>query len=409
MNGTSTRLGALLLLLSGNMLIDALEVSTLAVALPAIGADFGLSPSATSWFMTGFAAGFGGSILLGNWLTDRYGRRQVYLYALLGFAVASVLAAVAQDPYLLAATRVVKGVCVAFTAPTGVAIIARTFPEGATRNRALAVYSLFGASGFSVGLLLSGALTEVSWRWTLFVSGPAALLLYLAGLRIIPRDRPTPAAASGRGDDPGAIAVLTRPGLLRSAGGAAALNGGLWGILLLATYEFQTGLGWSPLVTGLALLPTSVPLAVSAVHMGRVVGRVGAARLILAGSLAAFAGFFWYAVAGPEHGYLIGVLPAVSGIGVGMMLSFSALHVQAVSGVTPGRQALATGLYQTSVQIGGGLVLALVAAAALAGRSLATAVVVAVSAAGLLIAVSGSVTGQRDRERRASWTQSRSM
>lgn len=337
MNGTSTRLGALLLLLSGNMLIDALEVSTLAVALPAIGADFGLSPSATSWFMTGFAAGFGGSILLGNWLTDRYGRRQVYLYALLGFAVASVLAAVAQDPYLLAATRVVKGVCVAFTAPTGVAIIARTFPEGATRNRALAVYSLFGASGFSVGLLLSGALTEVSWRWTLFVSGPAALLLYLAGLRIIPRDRPTPAAASGRGDDP------------------------------------------------------------------------GAARLILAGSLAAFAGFFWYAVAGPEHGYLIGVLPAVSGIGVGMMLSFSALHVQAVSGVTPGRQALATGLYQTSVQIGGGLVLALVAAAALAGRSLATAVVVAVSAAGLLIAVSGSVTGQRDRERRASWTQSRSM
>lgn len=406
MRATRAQAGAaLLLLLSANMLIDALEVSTVAVALPAIGADFDLSPPATSWFMTAFAVGFGGSLLLGNWLTGRYGRRRIYLYALAGFAVASVAAALAPDPYLLAAARVVKGVCVALTAPTGVAIIARSFTEGAARNRALAVYSLFGASGFSVGLLLSGTLTPASWRWTLFVSGPAALVLYLVGLRIIPRDRPAPTPASGA---PVGLAAVLRPALVRAAVGAAALNGGLWGVLLLATYELQVGLGWSPLATGVALLPTSVPLAVSAVHIGRLVGRYGTAPLILAGSLAALTGFGWYAVGGAQLGYPIGMLPALGAIGVGMMLSFSALHVQAVRGLAPSEQPLATALYQTSVQIGGALVLALVAAAALVGRPAAAAVVVAVSGAGLLAAIGGVLAAQQQRGRRTSWTPTRS-
>src|SRR5262249_20178732 len=131
---------ALLLMLSGNMLLDALEVSTIVVAMPAIGGGLGLSPPAASWAMTGFALGFGASILPGGRLAARLGRRRVYLWALLVFALASIVGGLATGGPMLIATRVIKGICVAFTAPTGLAIIASSFEEGPARNRAVSVY-----------------------------------------------------------------------------------------------------------------------------------------------------------------------------------------------------------------------------------------------------------------------------
>jgi predicted MFS family arabinose efflux permease len=372
------RLWALLLMLSGNMLLDALEVSTTVIALPAIGRDLHLTAAQSSWLMTGFAVGFGGFIVLGGRLTLRWGRRGVYLWALLAFAVASVVAGLATDAGTLVVARIVKGVCVALTAPTGLAIIAGTFPEGPPRQRALSVYALFGASGFSIGLLLSGALTLVSWRWTLLFSGPVALVLLVVALRVIPRDTPVPATA-----DPGGAPAFGTA-LVRSAAGAAALNGAFWGFLLVSTFEMQARLHWSPLVTGLVLLPASLPLAVSAMFSGRLIGRFGAARLVVAGSLAALAGYAWYLLTDARLPYRLVVLPTVVLVGVAFMLSFSALHVQAVTGVPPGRQRIASGLYQTAVQIGGAAVLVV-----LALGTPAPALITAVAAGGLLLATGG--------------------
>lgn len=397
----TARHGALLLMLSGNMLIDALEVSTVVVAMPSIGRSLHLAPSSASWFMTCFALGFGGFILPGARLTARLGRRRMYLGALLVFALASLAAGLAADPFTLAATRVVKGVSVAVMAPTGLAIIANTFADGPARRRALAVYSMFGASGFSAGLVLTGALTLTSWRWALILGAPVGLLLFLFGIRLIPGDSakaspppapPTPSAA------PGPSPVRAWP-VIRSALGAAALNGPYWGFLFLVTYRLQAGRAWSPLTTGLALLPTSLPLALTALASGRLVSRFGPPRLITVGSLAALAGYIWYLVGDGRTSYLAGVLPTALLVGVGYVLSFSALHVQAVTGVPPHRQGVVTGIYQTAVQIGGAATLAAVAFTAAASRTAALLFVAAAAAAGWLVAIAGLVT---DRVRRTT-------
>src|SRR5215470_9252736 len=123
-------LWGLVFLLSGNMLLDALEVSVVIVAMPSIGADLHLPPSGAQWMMSGFALGFGGLVLLGVRLVAVFGRRRCYLAALLVFAIASVVGGFADATAVLVATRFVKGFCAALTAPTGLAIIGTTFPEG---------------------------------------------------------------------------------------------------------------------------------------------------------------------------------------------------------------------------------------------------------------------------------------
>lgn len=382
---------ALLLMLSGNMLIDALEVSTVVVAMPSIGRSLHLAPSSASWFMTCFALGFGGFILPGARLTARLGRRRMYLAALLVFALASLAAGLAADPFTLAATRVVKGVSVAVMAPTGLAIIATTFAEGPARRRALAVYSLFGASGFSAGLVLTGALTLTSWRWALALGAPVGLLLFLFGLRLIPGDSSKAATPPPSSSPPNSSPVRAWP-VMRSALGAAALNGPYWGFLFVVTYRLQADRGWSPLTTGLALLPTSLPLALTALASGRLVSRFGPPRLITAGSLAALAGYVWYLAGDGRASYLTGVLPTALLVGAGYVLSFSALHVQAVTGVPPHRQGVVTGIYQTAVQIGGAATLVAVAFTAAASRTAALLVVAAAAAAGWLVSLAGLAT-----------------
>ncbi len=398
----SPRLWALLLLLSANMLLDALEVSTTVIGMPSIGAGLHLSPSATSLVMSGFALGFGGSILLGGRLAARFGRRRVYLGALLVFAAASIAGGLAVDGPMLVATRVVKGICVALMTPAGLAIIANTFAEGPARNRAVSIYTLCGASGFSAGLLLSGALTMISWRWTLLFSGPVALALLLLGIGLIPGDdgpRPGPLRF---GDG-----ILASTKLLRSAAGAAALNGPYWGFLLVVTFELQSGLGWSPLAAGFVLLPTSLPLMLTAMYSGRIVARFGPRRLIAAGSLSAFLGYAWYLGEGTPV-RLAGILPTVLLVGIGFMLSFSALHFQAIAGVPPSRQGVVSGVYQTSVQIGGVIMLGLVAFATGPSHHPALLLVTAVAAAGLLVAVAGLVAGRPKATGGESWPPTRS-
>jgi MFS family permease len=388
-------LWALLLVLSANMLIDAIEVSTVIVAMPSIGTGLGLPLSAVHWTMTAFTLGFGATLPFAGWVVARYGRRLTFLAALMVFAVASLAGALAGDLSILVISRLVKGICVAFTAPIGLAIISTTFPAGAPRTRAVSIYSLAGASGFTVGLVLSGVLTELSWRWTLALPAPVSLVLLVLAWRLIPgeRDRPEPLALLPS-------AVLKRPGFARSAAGAALLNGSFWGLLVIGTFHLQAGARWSPLQTGLAFLPASALLGLAVPLSGLLVARFGAARLIAVGAVFPPIGYALYYPAGPEPSYPGDILPTMLLSGLGFALGFAALHLQAVSKVPDEERGIASGLYQAAVQLGGALavVVVVVLTASVDGRfgfRPALDFVLVLGVGGLVIALAGL----RDRDR----------
>ena len=173
-------------MLGGALCLDALDVSMVGVALPSIRSSLGLSTSSLQWVVSGYVLGYGGLLLLGGRAADLLGRRRVFVVALAIFALVSVLGGVVSSPGLLIAARFVKGAAAAFTAPASMSLLTTTFPEGPMRNRAFSIYTVFGASGFSLGLVLSGALTEISWRLTLLVSAPAAAAVLAAALWLIP-------------------------------------------------------------------------------------------------------------------------------------------------------------------------------------------------------------------------------
>ncbi|MGW1641148.1 MFS transporter [Streptomyces lavendulae] len=449
---------ALVAVLAANMLVDALEVSATLVALPAVGADLGAGAAGLQWLVSGFAAGFGGLLLLGGRLVEGLGRRRVFLAALLVFAAASLAGALTDSLAALTATRVLKGFCVALTAPTGLAIITSAVPEGAARRRAVSLYSLFGATGFCAGLLLSGLFTGAGWRWTLAFPAPVALLLLAAGARLVPRDvRGTGGGAgvrgggvrgpgrhaaacgaaltgallllvyglahlAGPGREParaaaafagaallGAVSVaaerrsprplvppvLLRHGpLLRSAFGAAALNGSYVGFLLIASLHLRET-GRSPWQTALVFLPAAAPLALSALHSARIAVRLGPARAVAAGAVLAPLGYALYPRAPDADPRWTVLLPATACVGAAFALAFTALHLQATGGVPARLQGAAGGLYQTFVQTGAALTAAPVAALYTVGRAPALCLVTVIGAAGACVALGGLVPAAR--------------
>src|ERR1700729_1400939 len=185
--GWTPQLWGILIVLGGALCLDALDVSMVGVALPSIRSALGLSTSSLQWVVSGYVLGYGGLLLLGGRAADLLGRRRVFLAALALFAVASLFGGLVSSVGLLIAARFVKGIAAAFTAPAGLSLLTPTFHEGPMRTRAISVYSAFGASGFSLGLVLSGLLTEVSWRLTLLVPAPVALITLIAAIKVIPR------------------------------------------------------------------------------------------------------------------------------------------------------------------------------------------------------------------------------
>ncbi|MDT7802948.1 MAG: hypothetical protein QOI78_6381, partial [Actinomycetota bacterium] len=196
------RLWGVLLTVSIVIGLDALDVSMVGVALPAIQADLGLSTAALQWVVSGYVLGYGGLLLLGGRTADLLGRRRVFLVAVAVFALASLLGGLVDDGALLIASRFIKGLAAAFTAPAALSIITTTFHEGPARNKAIGIFAVFGASGYSAGLVFSGLLTEVGWRWTFLLPAPIAVVAFVAAWKLIPSYR----AEEGRGYDfPGAI------------------------------------------------------------------------------------------------------------------------------------------------------------------------------------------------------------
>src|SRR6185295_15716224 len=177
------RTWGMLLVLCGALFLDALDVSMMGVALPSIQNDLDMSTSSLQWVVSAYVLGYGGFLLLGGRAADLFGRRRVFLIALGVFVVASALGGIATDGTLLVATRFVKGVSAAFTAPAAFSIITTTFAEGPARNKALSVYTATAASGFSFGLVFGGLLTEAGWRWAFLIPAPVALVTLVAAIK----------------------------------------------------------------------------------------------------------------------------------------------------------------------------------------------------------------------------------
>lgn len=403
-----------LLVLCAVLFLDGLDISMVGVALPAIQADLGLSTSTLQWIVSGYVLGYGGLLLLGGRTADLLGRRRVLLIALAVFAGASLLGGLVDDGTLLIATRFIKGLAAAFTAPAGLSILTTTFAEGPVRNRALGIYTIFGASGFSSGLILGGLLTEINWRATFLLPAPVALLALVAGALLIPKQRRSEQGNEHGGghDILGAVTstaallllvftVVNAPAvgwasprtlgsfalvlalaaafvvtertvahplvrldifrngtLVRANLTAMAVFGAYASFQFLIALYLQGVLGWSPLQMALSLLPAGLIVASSGSIMGKFITRYGTPRLIAIGMVAFVAAYALFLRVDAEPAFLTVILPTALLLGIGFALCFSSLNVQATSGVADHEQGLASGLVQTSFQIGGAVVLA---------------------------------------------------
>src|SRR3954449_8206689 len=330
----------LLAVICGVVFLDTLDLSLVQVALPSIGSALRLGEGPLQWIVSAFVLGYGGFLLLGGRCADVLGRRRVLLVGLIALALASALGTVASDPTLLIATRFIKGVSAAFTAPAALSILTTSFAEGQRRNRALGLYAAGAAAGFTFGLVVGGLLTELSWRYTFAVVVPVASLLFVGARRIVPPDHEARARARGRLDLGGALLVtgamlvfvraivvapeagwvaaptltslgvaaalmaafvhverrverpLVRLGILRSTLlvranlGAALLFGAATAFDVVNTLYLQDVLGWSPLETGLAFMASSLVTGVVGPRAGALASRVGADVLALAGAVA---------------------------------------------------------------------------------------------------------------------------
>lgn len=409
----------LLLVLSTVLALDALDVSMVGVALPSIGTELNLGTESLQWIVSAYVLGYGSLLLLGGRMADLLGRRRIFLIALSVFAAASLLGGLVDDPALLIATRFIKGLAAAFTAPAGFSLITTNFAEGRERNRAVSIFTTFGASGFSLGLVVGGLMTAMSWRWTFLVSVPVAVAVVILGLKYIPRDAAA-GQAEGEADSghdvwgavtlaagmlglvytlvsaPGngwgsvatiagfaaSAAVLTafavienrvrhpliRFGILKEGWVARAnlsavgLFGSYLSFQFILTLYLQSVLGWSPLGMALALLPTGLLVAGSAPFADRLIDGFGAPRLILTGLAALALGYVLFLRVGTSPNYVTDILPSVLLLGIGFALAFPSINVQATAGIRNSEQGLAAGLIQTSTQVGAALVLAVTTA-----------------------------------------------
>lgn len=389
-----------------------LDVSIVNVALPAIRRDIGFSPTTLQWVVNAYTLAFAGFLLLGGRAADLIGRRSAFIGGLALFGLASLAGGLAHGPATLLAARVAQGLAGAVLSPATLTIIATTFREGAERAKAMGAWSAVAGAGGAVGAVAGGALTTLaSWRWIFLINVPLAAVgilgarLYLSEIRRAQR--------AGRPDVLGAVVVTAGlAGLVfslvraDSVGWASAQTIGVMGgsLALLAAfvaYEakvpadplvplrlfrsrsltganlvmagvgaslfstwyflslyFQYVLHYSPLVAGIAFVPQTIAVILGAQVASRLIGRVGARPLLVAGPLLSAAGLFLISRVGAFSGYWEAIfLPSVA-VTLGGGLSFAPVAVAATSGIRPQEAGLASGLVNTSRQVGGALGLA---------------------------------------------------
>ncbi|GAA4902983.1 EmrB/QacA subfamily drug resistance transporter [Stackebrandtia albiflava] len=404
--------GVALTVIAAAQLLMVMDGTIVTVGLPVIGRGLGMADADLGWVLTAYALAFGGLLLAGGRAGDLFGRRRLFRVGLVVFSAASLLGGLATDGGVLIAARVLQGVGAAIVAPAALSLLADTFPAGPRRNRALGVYGAMGGLGSVVGLLLGGALTEwFGWQWIMFVNIPIALAI-LAGTGFL-----SPGTRERGGIDlPGAITVTLALGSLvyavNRAGshglgdgtvmgfGAAAvvLSGAFWAIqrasrspmlparvlwdrarsganllmLLmgagqLATFYFltlymQSVERFTPIVTGLAYLPFAIGIGIGSGVLGpRLQSRTSTRNVMVIGMATAAACMGWFSLLTPGQNPLLVLLPAQLVAGVGLGIGFVAATIGGVRGVEPRDSGVASGLINTSQQVGGALGLAVLA------------------------------------------------
>ncbi len=404
-----------LVVLCVGVLMIVLDQTIVNVALPSIQGDLGFSQSNLAWVVNAYLIAFGGLLLLAGRLGDLIGQRRIFMIGLTVFVAASALCGLAQSQAVLVAARFVQGAGGAMTSAVVLGMIVTMFPEPREQAKAIGVYSFVAAAGASIGLLLGGAITQaVNWHWIFFVNLPIGIATGVLAARLVARDRPT-GVGSGA-DIPGAVLLVSALMLgvytiveasrygwgsahtMGFGAGALALLGmflarevraenplvplrvfrarnsaganliislmvaGLFGMFFLGAIYMQKVLGYDALEVGLAFLPVAVLIGALSLGLSAQLNtRYGARATLLPGLGLVVAGLLWFARSPVHASYVVDLLPVMVTFGVGAGLCFPSLMTLAMSSASPGEAGLASGLVNTTTQVGGAVGLAVVA------------------------------------------------
>ncbi len=412
--GASRHLGLALVVIATAQLMVVLDAAIVNVALPHIQHALGFSGSGLEWVVTAYAVTFGGLLLLGGRTGDLLGRKRVFIFGLLLFSAASLFGGFANSEAWLLASRAVQGVGGALIAPTALALITTTFPQGPQRNRAFGVYAAMSGGGAAVGLVAGGLLTTyLSWRWVLFVNVPIGIVTALLARYVIGESE----RQTGRFDLPGAItATAGVAALVYGLSNASTDQAGVshWGdpkvivslivaVVLLASFAFietrskhallpmrvlanrsRTGgyvvmlalatamfgifffltifvqevLGYSALRSGLAFLPFAVTVVIASGVVSQLVARTGPRPLMIAGTAITAGGMYWFSHLTDHSSYVSGLLGPMLVTSIGLGLVFVPISLVALTKVSPEDSGVASSLLNTGQQVGGAIGLA---------------------------------------------------
>jgi EmrB/QacA subfamily drug resistance transporter len=398
------------------MLMIVLDATVVNVALPSIQSDLGFSQSSLAWVVNAYLIAFGGLLLLAGRLGDLVSRRGVFLVGLGVFTGASLLCGASQSQEMLVAARFVQGVGGAMTSAVILGMIVTMFPEPREQAKAIGVFAFVASAGGAVGLLVGGVLTQsISWHWIFFVNVPIGIAAAVLAGRLIDADR---GIGFGDGADvPGAVLItgslmlgvytIVNPAAELGWGAGRTLALGALSLVLLAAFVAREATARNPLVplrifrsrnvtganliqvlsvagmfgmfflgalyvqrildydaleTGLTFLPATILMGILSVrYTDRLVMRFGARTMVLAGLALFMAGLALFTQAPVDGDYVSHVLPVMVLLGIGAGLCFPALMTLAMSGATPSDAGLASGLINTTAQVGGALGLAVLA------------------------------------------------
>jgi EmrB/QacA subfamily drug resistance transporter len=397
------------------MLMIVLDATIVNVALPSIQDDLGFSQSNLAWVVNAYLIAFGGLLLLAGRIGDLIGQRRIFLIGLVIFTGASLLCALSQSQGMLIGARFVQGVGGALTSAVILGMIVTMFPEPREQAKAIGVYTFVAVAGGSIGLIVGGVLTQaISWHWIFFVNLPIGVATALAALRLVEGRE---GIGLGQGADiPGA--VLLTGGLMlgvytileveqqgwgstqtlglgsvaialiaaflarqaraanplvplrlfrsRNVSGAnlvqALLVVGMFGMFFLGALYMQRVLGYDALQVGLAYLPTTLVMGIMSFRFSAQLNmRFGPKTTLIPSMVSIGAGLLLFARTPVDASYVVDLMPATILIGLGAGLAFPSLMMLAMSGATPEDSGLASGLVNTSVQVGGAIGLAVLA------------------------------------------------
>jgi EmrB/QacA subfamily drug resistance transporter len=398
------------------VLMIVLDVTVVNVALPSIQDDLGFSQSSLAWVINAYLIAFGGLLLLAGRFGDILGRKSIFMAGLGVFTAASLLCGVAQSEGLLVAARFIQGVGGAMTSAVILGMIVTMFPEPREQAKAIGVYAFVASAGGSVGLLAGGVLTQsINWHWIFFVNIPIGIATGALASRLIERDKGI--GFGGGADIPGAVLItsslmlgvytIVKPAAEHGWGSGTALGlsavsvillvafivreararnplmplrifrsrnvsganavqalsvAGMFGPFFLGSLYMERVLGYDALHIGLAFLPTTIVMGtLSLRYSERLVMRFGARTTLLPGLLIIAAALVLFAQAPVDGSYVQNILPVMILLGAGAGIAFPALMSLAMSGATPADAGLASGLVNTSAQVGGALGLAVLA------------------------------------------------